>query len=106
MHILFLLLFRKDFVITGSTDGHIKFWKKQEESIEFVKHFRAHLGNIQSLAANITGARLASCSNDKSLKIFDVENFGVFLNHFYHYFGTIFLIFTMKFTVINYLKVL
>ncbi|KAL7646060.1 UNVERIFIED_CONTAM: hypothetical protein RMT77_002961 [Armadillidium vulgare] len=64
-----------DFIITGSSDGHIKFWKKQDEGIEFVKHFRSHLGNIQHLSVNISGTRLASISNDKSMKIFDVENF-------------------------------
>lgn len=37
--------FRTDFVITASQDGHVKFWKKNEdEGIEFVKHFRSHLG--------------------------------------------------------------
>lgn len=37
--------FRTDFVITASQDGHVKFWKKREdEGIEFVKHFRSHLG--------------------------------------------------------------
>lgn len=35
-----------DFVITGSVDGHLKFWKKRAEGIEFVKHFRAHLGSV------------------------------------------------------------
>jgi len=35
---------RKDFVITGSKDGHVKFWKKKPEGVEFVKHFRAHVG--------------------------------------------------------------
>ena len=44
--------------------------------MEFVKHFRAHLGNVQQLAANHSGTRLVSLSNDKSLKVFDVENFG------------------------------
>jgi peptidylprolyl isomerase domain and WD repeat-containing protein 1 len=33
-------------VITGSVDGHLKFWKKQETGIEFVKHYRAHLGAV------------------------------------------------------------
>ena len=34
-----------DFVITTSVDGHLKFWKKKDEGgIEFVKHFKAHLG--------------------------------------------------------------
>ena len=35
-----------DFFITGSTDGHLKFWKKQETGIEFVKHYRSHLGAV------------------------------------------------------------
>lgn len=34
-----------DFLITASSDGHIKFWKKMEVGIEFVKHFRSHLGS-------------------------------------------------------------
>ena len=36
--------YRTDFIATASQDGHLKFWKKLEEGIEFVKHFRAHLG--------------------------------------------------------------
>jgi peptidylprolyl isomerase domain and WD repeat-containing protein 1 len=46
------------FIVTASCDGHLKFWKKQEGGIEFVKHFRAHLGNIQGLAANVSGTLL------------------------------------------------
>lgn len=37
---------KTDFVITASCDGHVKFWKKMEEDIEFVKHFRAHMRKI------------------------------------------------------------
>lgn len=40
-----LVVTKSDFIITGSIDGHIKFWKKMEEGIEFVKHFRSHLSN-------------------------------------------------------------
>ena len=29
-----------DFIITGSCDGHVKFWKKMMQGIEFVKHFQ------------------------------------------------------------------
>lgn len=68
--------FRTDFIITCSIDGHIKFWKKQEFGIEFVKHFRGHLGNIQDVAINASGSLLCTLSNDKSLKVFDVVNFG------------------------------
>jgi peptidylprolyl isomerase domain and WD repeat-containing protein 1 len=35
-----------EFVITGSSDGHVKFWKKMPDNIEFVKHFQAHLGTV------------------------------------------------------------
>ena len=31
-------------MITTSVDGHLQFWKKTKEGIEFVKHFRGHLG--------------------------------------------------------------
>lgn len=34
---------KTDFVVTASIDGHLKFWKKMEDGIEFVKHFRSHL---------------------------------------------------------------
>ncbi|MFS7915396.1 putative peptidylprolyl isomerase transcription factor WD40-like family [Helianthus anomalus] len=39
-----------DFFITGSQDGHLKFWKKKGLGIEFAKHFRSHLGPIEGLA--------------------------------------------------------
>ena len=37
---------RTDFIVTSSVDGHVKFWKKLTDNIEFVKHFRAHLGKF------------------------------------------------------------
>ncbi|VDP00649.1 unnamed protein product [Heligmosomoides polygyrus] len=39
-----------DFIITASADGHLKFWKKKyAEGVEFVKHFRCHLGMLTSI---------------------------------------------------------
>lgn len=32
--------------------GHLKFWKKKGLGIEFVKHFRSHLGPIKGLAVS------------------------------------------------------
>lgn len=64
-----------DFVVTASCDGHVKFWKKQEEGIEFVKHFRSHLQPIHALAANHNGQYLCTASADRSVKIFDIVNF-------------------------------
>lgn len=69
------LITSTDFLITASCDGHIKFWKKIEVGIEFVKHFRSHLGPIVSISSNVEGSLFASASSDKSLKIFDVINF-------------------------------
>ena len=84
---------RTEFIVTASCDGHVKFWKKQPEGIEFVKHIRAHMsrwwivklhpkphplnvGKIESMAASCDGFLLNTTSDDKSLKIFDVINFG------------------------------
>jgi peptidylprolyl isomerase domain and WD repeat-containing protein 1 len=64
-----------DFVVTASQDGHIKFWKKMEVGVEFVKHYRAHMGVINDVAVNATGALLATCGADKAVKVFDVVNF-------------------------------
>ncbi|XP_067632831.1 peptidylprolyl isomerase domain and WD repeat-containing protein 1 [Eurosta solidaginis] len=66
---------KTEFIVTGSCDGHIKFWKKMEEGIEFVKHFRSHLMPIHSLTTNTNGSLLCSASADKCAKIFDVVNF-------------------------------
>lgn len=64
-----------DFIVTASCDGHIKFWKKVFGGIEFVKHFRAHLTNVQDMSVDSTGKLLCSCSSDETAKIFDVVNF-------------------------------
>ena len=39
-----------DFLITGSADGHVKFWKKQGKGVQFAKHFRAHLDAIAGMS--------------------------------------------------------
>ena len=66
-----------DFIITASVDGHLKFWKKHEErGIEFVKHFRSHLGSITSLSASADGLHLCTTSNDQAMKVYDIINFG------------------------------
>lgn len=84
------VLFRTDFIITASDDGHLKFWKKKHaEGIEFVKHFKCHLSKLTStivlfsvidafsgLSVNHNGTLLATVSaDDKSIKIFDIINF-------------------------------
>ena len=63
------------FVVTGSVDGHVKFWKKQDVGIEFVKHFRAHLGSIKYMSINCNGTLMITVSEDKQAKVFDVVHF-------------------------------
>lgn len=63
------------FVVTGSRDGRLKFWKKRPEGIEFVKQFRAHTCPLASLAVSPDGLYLASCGVDGSCNLFDVINF-------------------------------
>ncbi|VDK61242.1 unnamed protein product [Anisakis simplex] len=66
-----------DFIITASVDGHLKLWKKKHsEGIEFVKHFRCHLYGFSHIAINHNGTLMVTvCTQDKSMKIFDVPNF-------------------------------
>lgn len=64
-----------EFFITGSLDGHLKFWKKLPQGVEFVKHYRAHVGSVDGLFVSHDARWCASISRDRSVKIFDVVNF-------------------------------
>ena len=64
-----------DFFITASVDGHLKFWKKRHEGVEFVKHFRAHGDEIIGLCVSADGGMCATIGKDNTAKIFDVINF-------------------------------
>ncbi|EKX47585.1 hypothetical protein GUITHDRAFT_106571 [Guillardia theta CCMP2712] len=67
---------KTNFLITGSAEGHIKFWKKKSKEIEFVKRFFAHLGPVTSMAVSLDGVWMCSVSSkDKVLNVFDVINF-------------------------------
>ena len=71
-----------DFLVTASRDGHLKFWKKLQTGIqfirphptpgiEFIKHFRAHMGAFSGVAASHDGTLLATAAADQGLKVFD-----------------------------------
>ncbi|KAG9242975.1 hypothetical protein BJ878DRAFT_512852 [Calycina marina] len=64
-----------DFLITSSVDGVVKFWKKGADGIEFVKEFKAHIGEIRSVSVSSDGRSFATAGVDKTVKIFDVVTF-------------------------------
>ncbi|KAI9690635.1 MAG: hypothetical protein M1820_009942 [Bogoriella megaspora] len=64
-----------EFLITSSSDGVIKFWKKTTGDIEFVKEFKAHTGEVKSVNVSADGRSLASAGADNTIKIFDVASF-------------------------------
>ncbi|MCJ1355755.1 MAG: Peptidylprolyl isomerase domain and WD repeat containing protein 1 [Icmadophila ericetorum] len=64
-----------EFLITSSIDGVVKFWKKNAVGIEFVKEFRAHVGEIKSVSVSQDGRSFATAGVDKTIKIFDVITF-------------------------------
>jgi peptidylprolyl isomerase domain and WD repeat-containing protein 1 len=67
---------RTNFIITTSVDGHLKLWKKQEQGIEFVKHYRASLKGIVGVCASGDGKYFATISESGEGRVFDVVNFG------------------------------
>ncbi|KAG0311165.1 Peptidyl-prolyl cis-trans isomerase cyp15 [Linnemannia gamsii] len=71
----FVAVTRTDFIITTSVDGFLKFWKKTDQGIEFVKQYRSHLGLIAGISVSDDGLLLATIAMDKSLKVYDVINF-------------------------------
>ncbi|KAG8701653.1 hypothetical protein FRC09_005212 [Ceratobasidium sp. 395] len=71
----YVIMTKTGFLITTSIDGHLKFWKKQDTGIEFVKHYRAHLSPIISVTASTDGTVVASVAEDGTVKVFDVINF-------------------------------
>ncbi len=65
-----------EFIITASNDGHVKFWKKMLKSIEFVKHYQAHLGPITDMILSPDGKQLVTVStHDSMIKVFDILSF-------------------------------
>jgi peptidylprolyl isomerase domain and WD repeat-containing protein 1 len=64
------------FIISASIDGIIKFWKKKETDIDFVKEYKAHTSEIDSLYITPDGSLMTTlCNKDMTLNIFDVLNF-------------------------------
>jgi peptidylprolyl isomerase domain and WD repeat-containing protein 1 len=66
---------KSEFLITGSADGHVKFWKKMPTAIEFVKHYQAHLEAIHDMVLSTDEKLLVTTSADKMMKLFEILGF-------------------------------
>ena len=64
-----------EFIITASVDGHIKFWKKLHNNIEFVKHYQAHIKAINSLVMSMDEKMIVTTSLDSMVKFFEILSF-------------------------------
>eukprot|EP00981_Chlorochromonas_danica_P012518 scaffold5105_cov161-Ochromonas_danica.AAC.4 len=64
-----------DFLVTGSIDGQVKFWKKTLKSIDFVKHYQAHLLPLQDMVLSPDGKTIVTIALDQMMKIFDILAF-------------------------------
>ena len=63
------------FVVTASSEGAVKFWKKTEDGIDFVKVYRAHVRPLTSLTVSGDGQRMCSTSYDKTIKLYNVRGY-------------------------------
>ncbi|CAD8176494.1 unnamed protein product [Paramecium pentaurelia] len=70
-----LSAFKSQIIITVSTDGYIKMWRKVFRLVEFIKHFRAHRGIVTCVTLTDGHDKMASVSPaDRTIKIFDIWN--------------------------------
>jgi len=63
-----------NFLLTASSDGHLKFWHKTVENVEFVKDFKVADQGVSHLSASSDG-KWAVCVCGTTAAIFDVLNF-------------------------------
>ena len=61
-HVTHIVCTSTDFVVTASRDGQVKFWKKMQKGVEFVKHYKAHLKAINALVVSHDGQRACTTS--------------------------------------------
>lgn len=83
----------RDFLLTASADGIIKFWKRLVSEVgasqptnttgivTFIRSFRAHPASISSLCLSPDERYVASLSGDGGLKVFDVKTCDMLATH-------------------------
>ena len=61
-----------DLLISGGSDGRLRWWDLQ--SAECVRVQEAHQGTVQALKRSPDGRILASCGDDGTIRLWDLEN--------------------------------
>ena len=61
-------------LLSGDSDGNICWWDTQSE--ECVRVQKGHQGAVQSLSVSADGKKLASCGDDNTIQLWDLENGG------------------------------
>ncbi|EPX71822.1 WD repeat containing cyclophilin family peptidyl- prolyl cis-trans isomerase Cyp9 [Schizosaccharomyces octosporus yFS286] len=64
---------KSNLILTISYDGHVKFWHKTTDGIEYIKDFPAHNGRVISTYLSTNERILSTCADDNTVKVFDVE---------------------------------
>lgn len=72
--ITFTLCTKQNYILTSSFDGHVKFWHKTVENIEFVKDFIVSELPITHLSCSYDG-KWAIALSGNTISVFDVINF-------------------------------
>ena len=70
-----VLLTSSAFLLTGSRDGVVKFWKKVQGGVEFIRQYRAHAGGVLTMVGDAAGENALSIGTDGSVKFYDVLQF-------------------------------
>lgn len=71
-----------DFILTGSKDGILKFWKKTQSNIEFVKTYKVFLNRITRIITSLDGSLACVTSDGNEVTFFDVTSFDL-VHRFY-----------------------
>ncbi|EPY50011.1 WD repeat containing cyclophilin family peptidyl- prolyl cis-trans isomerase Cyp9 [Schizosaccharomyces cryophilus OY26] len=65
---------KSNLILTISYDGHVKFWHKTTDGIEYIKDFPTHNGKIISTYLSKDERILATCADDNTVKVFDIDS--------------------------------
>lgn len=60
---------KDDLIVSGGCDGRLIWWRASEEKPAAIRRVEAHRGWVRSLAVSPDGSILASCGNDRMVRL-------------------------------------